>query len=313
MILLATNKRDVTTDMVALELRRRGVPSFRLNTEDIAEFEVAMPEGDPSALRLAGPGGSVDLADVTGAYYRRPGTPQPRHPDAGVAAHLASEWAAVLRTMWNALDGRWLNSPFAILRAEDKPRQLAAARAAGMATPSTLVGNDFARAVDFVGRAPSVAKPLRHALVDDGALGSVIFTSRLHHSLADTDAAAVRRAPVIWQHEVPKRADVRAIVVDHAVFATRIGSQEREETAVDWRRGADLDLAHEPMDLPAAEAVGCVAVTAALGLRFAAIDLVEDREGRLWFLEANPNGQWGWIEQRTGARIAAAIADALSR
>jgi glutathione synthase/RimK-type ligase-like ATP-grasp enzyme len=312
LILLATNKRDVTTDIVVVELRRRGVPFFRLNTEDIHLFEVAIAGGDPAALTVDGPEGRLEIAKVSGAYYRRPGSPEPSHPDAGVRAHLASEWAAVLRTMWNTLEGRWLNSPFSILRAEDKPRQLAAARRAGLATPDTLIGNSFPAAATFVSAAPSVAKPLRHALIDDGALGSVIFTSRVA-GLNPEDEPAVRRAPVIWQREVPKRADVRAIVVDKAVFATRIGSQEHEETAVDWRRGGSLDLAHEPMDLPKRELAGCIAVTAALGLRFSAIDLVEDLDGCLWFLEANPNGQWGWIEQRTGAPIAAALVDALIR
>jgi len=46
-------------------------------------------------------------------------------------------------------------------------------------------------------------------------------------------------------------------------------------------------------------------------LRFSAIDLVEATDGDFWFLEANPNGQWAWIEQRTGAPVSAAIATAL--
>jgi hypothetical protein len=32
LILLVTNKRDVTTDFVVLEMRRRGLPFIRLNT-----------------------------------------------------------------------------------------------------------------------------------------------------------------------------------------------------------------------------------------------------------------------------------------
>jgi len=48
-----------------------------------------------------------------------------------------------------------------------------------------------------------------------------------------------------------------------------------------------------------------------LGLRFAAIDLVLDQTGEYWFLEANPNGQWAWIESRTGLPISSAIVDEL--
>jgi glutathione synthase/RimK-type ligase-like ATP-grasp enzyme len=65
------------------------------------------------------------------------------------------------------------------------------------------------------------------------------------------------------------------------------------------------------MELPVDVASACISVTRDLGLRFAAIDLIEDPDGRFWFLEANPNGQWAWIEQRTGAPVSAAIVDAL--
>ncbi len=65
------------------------------------------------------------------------------------------------------------------------------------------------------------------------------------------------------------------------------------------------------MELPAELVEACIAVTHDLGLRFAAIDLVEDEDGQFWFLEANPNGQWAWIEQRTAAPVTAAIVDAL--
>ena len=44
-------------------------------------------------------------------------------------------------------------------------------------------------------------------------------------------------------------------------------------------------------------------------LGFGAIDLIQDRDGAHWFLEINPNGQWAWIETRTGQPIATAIVD----
>ena len=197
------------------------------------------------------------------------------------------------------------------LRAEDKPRQLAAARRMGLSIPDTLVTNSFGAAQAFLAEGPMVAKPLRHALIDDGEVGSVIFTSRVAE-LGAGDAEAVRRAPLILQREILKRSDVRVVVIDDAIFATRILSQAHDETQVDWRKGVRLDLAHEAMDLPTDLALACIAVTRDLGLRFAAIDLVEDEDGRFWFLEANPNGQWAWIEQRTGAPVTTAIVDALA-
>ncbi|MFZ5793940.1 MAG: MvdC/MvdD family ATP grasp protein, partial [Pseudomonadota bacterium] len=172
LILLVTNKRDVTTDYVVMEMRRRGMRFIRLNTEDLPQHEIAMVDGDPSNLTLTGPCGDLSLADVTGAYYRRPGNIEVSGSDA-VAEYVVAEWSAIVRSLWNALEGRWLNSPFSILRAEDKPRQLAAARRVGLQIPGTLVTNAFGHARAFLAEGPMVAKPLRHALINDGEIGSV--------------------------------------------------------------------------------------------------------------------------------------------
>ncbi|PKP98243.1 MAG: ATP-dependent carboxylate-amine ligase [Alphaproteobacteria bacterium HGW-Alphaproteobacteria-15] len=309
-VLLATNKRDVTTDFIALELERRAVVFHRLNTEDMLEYRVLLPNGDPSCMRLVNRTRELELSEVTGAYYRRPLPPEIPHNAPSTASYMQAEWSAILRSVWNALEGRWLNCPFAILRAEDKPRQLAVARAEGLQVPRTLITNDAEHAKNFLADGAIVAKPLRHALIEDGGAGKVVFTSRIEQ---DNGLTGIESAPVILQSEVPKRADVRVIVVDDQVFATMIESQAHEETSVDWRKGVRTDLEHRAFTLPYEVEKACVAVTRSLDLRYSAIDLVEDPDGTFWFLEANPNGQWAWIEQRTGARIAEAIVSGLVR
>lgn len=49
-----------------------------------------------------------------------------------------------------------------------------------------------------------------------------------------------------------------------------------------------------------------------LDLSFGALDFLVTSSGDWVFLEINPNGQWAWIEDKTGLPIAAAIADALT-
>lgn len=186
-----------------------------------------------------------------------------------------------------------------------------AARQWGLSVPETIVTNDPDHAISFSKRGDVVAKPLRQALIDDGDRGKVIFTSRIGTSI-EGQTTSIELAPVIFQREVRKQADIRVIVVDDCVFATAIASQEHEETSVDWRKGVRTDLVHRTTTLPRDVDRACVAVTKALGLRYSAIDLIEDRDGKYWFLEANPNGQWAWIEQKTRAPIGAAIVRGLS-
>jgi glutathione synthase/RimK-type ligase-like ATP-grasp enzyme len=81
---------------------------------------------------------------------------------------------------------------------------------------------------------------------------------------------------------------------------------------VDVRRGlTDPKLQHEIVDLDQRLKSQLTTLVKVLGLRFGAIDLLEDASGYFWFLEVNPNGQWAWIEQRTGAPLSDVIAAAL--
>lgn len=311
MFLLATNKRDITTDFIVAELRRRSLPFERLNTEDLGRATARFrPQEGSWEFELNGR--RIALDEVTAAYYRRPGIPLPSAHAATEAAqdYCVEEWSAVLRSIWNRLEGRWLNSPFEILRAEDKPRQLTEAAAVGFRLPDTLVTNDFEAADAFIGRAPTIGKPLRKALVEAGQGDAVLFTSRVE-PLVEEDRPGMSMAPVIFQREVVKDHDVRVTVVGTSIFAVAIHSQGREETSVDWRKGARPDLLHEIIDLPPEVEARCIALARRLGLTYGAIDLILDQQGEFWFLEINPNGQWAWIEHRTGAPVAAAIVDRL--
>ncbi|MEO8114135.1 MAG: MvdC/MvdD family ATP grasp protein [Phenylobacterium sp.] len=313
MILLVTNARDLTTDFVVREQDRRGEPYYRLNTERLADAAVSFGVDSDEDWSITQAGRTIRGADVTAAYFRRP---EPAEiPDAvsdpRERAYCTAEWGALLKTLLGRLGPRWLNDPAAIALAEDKPRQLVLARRLGFEVPETLITNDPEAFEAFLAGPTAVGKPLRHARLD-GDEDAVIFTSRLDQAEA-RDAAAIAAAPLILQREIEKAADVRVTVVGDRVFAAAIHSQGQSESEVDWRRGDGIDLPHLAIDLPPAIAERCRALVAALGLTFGAIDLVEAPDGRFWFLEINPNGQWAWIETRTGQPITAALVDELLR
>ena len=312
MFLLLTNQRDITTDFVVRELRRRGHEFFRLNTERLCNGKVSLSPGAQNAWTIEIGDRLLDGSSVEAAIFRRPGTPEISESigDMGERTYSQIEWAALLRSIYMRLEGRWLNAPPKIAIAEDKPYQIQNAVRLGFDVPETLITNDIGEAVEFVRvHQPVIGKPLKEALLE-GEKERAIFTSRLSAlDVADEQSLAV--APVIFQREIPKRYDIRVTVVGTRVFATAIHSQEFVGTAVDWRRGSVPDLVHESIELPSTIADRCVKLVEHLGLRFGAIDLILGTDGRYWFLEINPNGQWAWIENRTGAPIASAIVDEL--
>src|SRR5262249_19159253 len=120
----------------------------------------------------------------------------------------------------------------------------------------------------------------------------------------------IRHSPGIFQELVPKSYELRVTVVGERLFSVRIDSQAHVETRMDWRR-APLAPAYAPAELPPAVAAKIKAFMAALGLIYAAIDLIVTPQHRHVFLEANPGGQYMWVEAKTGLGITAALADAL--
>ncbi|HKR89366.1 MAG TPA: hypothetical protein VJS38_14440 [Phenylobacterium sp.] len=177
-------------------------------------------------------------ADITAAYFRRPGVPE---LDAAVLAsderaYCAVEWSALLKSLYQRIGRRWLSAPAAIAAAEDKPRQLLEAKRLGFAIADTVVTNDVVVFDAFLEGAGVVAKPLRQARLE-GATDRVMFTSRVEAAVA-RDARAIAAAPMILQREVLKAADIRVTVVGDEVFAAEIDSQALASVLHPRRRAA---------------------------------------------------------------------------
>ncbi|CAN7610342.1 hypothetical protein [Devosia sp. LjRoot3] len=311
MILLVSNSRDITTDFIVAELRRRGVPFHRFNGDlaDRAGLIFSVSEEGNASWSLMVEGHRVQ-ATFRSAYFRRPALPDlGSELDVRFVDQVNGEWAALLNSFYSSLDCRWLSDPSLIAKAEDKPRQLALAASMGFSIPTATITNEFAQASAFVSSGPAVAKPLRSGRLSRGAEEQIAFTSLLD-GISALDEASIRVSPVIYQRAVKKARDLRITVVGARVFACEI--TQIDATEIDWRRLGTEQLSYRAVDLPPPLADLCINLVNALGLGFGAIDLVQDWEDRYWFLEINPNGQWAWIERQAGLPIAAAIVDVLT-
>jgi ATP-grasp ribosomal peptide maturase len=313
-ILVLTQWFDPTADLVVDELNRRGVTVFRCDPGDLPQlvtFAAELGEGWAGSLRLD-TGRTLDLADVGCAYYRRPAGF--RYPVGLTDAD--QRWASreSLRGLGGVLQliPRWLNHPAAIGRAEYKPIQLDVARQVGLAVPHTLITNDAGRAATFAaglgGRV--VYKSLSSSMVRgaDGEAPRILYSTLV--SVDQLDPAGIRLATHLFQEQVPKSYELRITYVDGRLFTARIDAGS-DAGRTDWR--ADYgNLTYSVADLPEPVAAAIGRLMHELGLRFGALDLVVTPDNWYVFLEVNPNGQWGWIEDATGLPIAAAVADALT-
>jgi len=102
---------------------------------------------------------------------------------------------------------------------------------------------------------------------------------------------------------------VRVTVVGDQVLAAV--ADDQPDADIDWRLNPDRRW--EAYSLSESDRKRCRALVADLGLGFGGIDLAVDADGTAWFLEVNPNGEWGWLSQRAGLPIVEALCDELAR
>ena len=309
--LLLTNRRDLTTDFLIRELIRRKITACRLNTDVITDFSIAMdPVKQTTAIK--GPSFTLNTNDVSVAYFRRPLFSFANDTFGAYQSYVRMEWNVFLGALYGIIGNCWFSHPNNILQAGDKSRQLKLANEIGFRVPETIITNDLTEVQNLQRKFSLIAKPIKQALIEAKNAEAAIFTSSID-KLSEHDRASIGVCPVIFQQHIDKAMDVRVTVVGNRVFPVAIDSQSTEETRVDWRRGSNTNLRHEIMTLPSQLAHYCVQLVQALKLRFGAIDLVKDLNGEFWFLECNPNGQWAWIENRTGLPIAGAIAEEMMK
>lgn len=325
-VLVAAPLGDQTADAVIDELTKRDVPVARFDPG--ADFPHALTlaaringtetgsetaEG-PVHGTLATPSRRVRLADVRSVFHRH-------HADYGAAfEHLAPQDAVFataqarhgLGGVLAALPCLQVNHPHAATAASYKAHALAVAVRSGFRVPPTLITSDpdearaFARACG-----PVVYKVLRVAryLAPDGQPLTIWTIAVTPDDIDDSVAGTAH----MFQARVPSVADARVTAVGTRrgmrLFAARIASG-----LLDWRTDYDRHTT-DVIDVPAPIAASITDYMRELQLVYAAFDfgLTGPAESpAAWrFYEANPGGQYGWIEAATGLPITAALADLL--
>ena len=291
-VLILSGLYDFSTDMVAVHLENSGVPYVRLNREHLAEHRLTLDPIGPS-LVVRGPSQTYNIdSHLKAIWFRQPvflrNTPSaPLSPSEQLAR---SQWAAFLRGLCVFRDVAWMNFPGATYLAESKPYQLAVARRCGFQIPTTLATNDVNRVQDAFSN-DLVIKSLDTVLLRDGDDCLFTYTTISKGDQLNDDTVAA--APLLAQQNLRNKTDVRITVVGDHVFAVRILSQGCGVKG-DWRTVPRKDIQYHDLTLDDDVTHRCRFLTRALGLNFAAIDLIET-PCDTYFIEINPTGEWGWL------------------
>lgn len=250
----------------------------------------------------------MPIGRARGIWIRRPRWPEITSEVTDPLDRLFArqEAVAAMGGAWRMLADRCVSPADAMQAARWKVAQLSAAQSLGFSVPETVVTSDPARARSFVAQGRTILKAVAEARVqtfDEERVGKTVEIDETF------DLDTVRPTPVLLQRRVDKVADVRVTAVGHQLFPVRITTPPG--APLDFRLTDPAVCRYEVLGLAADVTAGLRAYLDHWGLRFGAFDLAEDADGRLWFLECNPAGQWGWLERPTGLDITSALLDLL--
>lgn len=317
-VLIITEKFDPHADQVIRGLNGRGIPFFRLNTDDLHdEYRLSASSAD-GAMTFADKWGRFHrFPDETrSVWHRKPVTPA---PPVGLAD---AEGLRIVRDetleylSYPAATGAvsWINNPFDNDRARRKLPQLRLAQALGLRVPRTLITNEPERALAFQeevgGRV--LCKTMRADGFKRAGDSFFLFSRKVDPESFARHAARVAQCPTLLQEYVEKDHELRITFMGERVFCCRIDSQAVSGAGTDWRQADPFTIPHRIVDLDPTVEAALRRMLAQYGLRYGAIDMIVTPAGDYVFLELNPNGQWLWIELITGAPMAEAMTDLLA-
>jgi len=297
MLLIISNQKDATVDYLVPFLVKSSIPFLRFDTDCCLKKSTLSYEDSTALLEYSGTNYEPGVFDAV--WYRRPESL--RSPGlAPEEVFTLNEWSEMFENYFALIPSeKWINHPTNNARASHKIHQLEIAKSLGLEVPDTLVTMSEERFKTFYEKHSGkiIVKPMFSGYIDRNGIGndSLIYTNRVSESYL-TRIHEIKACPTLFQEEISKSADVRITILDGTIASVKLLSQNN-----DGNQGCDIRInnmrgvAYSTIDLPTDVRHGLMALMDYYSLRFAAIDMVIDKNEKWFFLEINPNGQWAWL------------------
>jgi glutathione synthase/RimK-type ligase-like ATP-grasp enzyme len=245
--------------------------------------------GDRHQMQYRGDVGDVDWRDVSTVWWRRPqlhSASDGRASGDAETAFVDRECSSLVMSLFNESRPRVINRPKEQLLAACKGTQLLGATRLSIPVPDTLITNSRDDAEAFRSRHKScVFKAL--TWMD----GQRLIPTRTLTDAELEDPDALQAAPLIVQEQLPAGSDIRV-----NIFGTDVYAAAKPVTTVDGRLEGQPWHEHS---LPDPLSHKLVDLLGALGLDYGCVDLRLLPDGRYFFLEVNPSGQFLMVERDT--------------
>lgn len=286
-ILIVSESDDAHVKIISKSLEKRKIPWSWLKTDCLMEENISWAINESGKAEC----GLCD-SEVTTIWYRRRHAPFgiPKSP---VEIFTQQENEGFLDSLLlQYVDKRWVNSLQSLLVSRPKINQLKLARKWGLAIPDSLITNSAKELSSFYEKhnGKVIVKPIQTQVVECLGGGLVVGTRSLPFGVIKN---AVSITPCYAQKKLEIETEVRVVVFGEKHFAF---SQKPKVAADDIKQLAIEQIDYTPFTLKEEDVTNILSLVRNLGLEFAACDFVVTKDGKLVFLEVNPNGQWLWLQ-----------------
>lgn len=315
MILILSNKFDISADYVIRLLRKRDIEYLRLNTEDLINLSASIHFPNLS-YEIKRENSEWNLARTRSIWFRRPGkpfefTPRDKRPPSSTLTFIENQWHTFIEGLKGFDNIFWVNHPDNNHLGENKILQLDLAQKLGLKIPRTCITNNKDEALGFQKLCDGkiVSKALSLPLIEEEDTDFFIFTNVIE-SLENASQLEFNLAPTIFQELLDDKIDYRLTIVGDDHFSVRVIRESNKKESVDWRV-VKKGIKFVPTELPKDIIDKCIQLVKKFNLVFGAIDIVQANDD-FYFLEINPNGEWAWLQKEAKLPIAESLVNVLS-
>jgi hypothetical protein len=302
-VLIVAPKEDVHALAVASALHTYDAATWILDIQDFPTSASSSLTLAPRYLRALydRQDDTLDLAALTSVWWRRAAPTRPPSLYTGLdhTRFVQVECDHLIQGLLWSLDAVRVNEPAADYLASRKVVQLRTALSVGLHLPETLITTKPQEAWRFIQAACLVV------FKRVGASSGPASKTRIADFSSAEQLATIATCPTMFQRYISGGGDARVSVVGQELWAVHIESQSGPSPE-DSR--FDLTVPHRAIELPSKVASEVREFMQRLNLAYGAIDFGLDADGRWWFLEVNPSGQFLYPEEKTGLQIKDSVA-----
>jgi len=225
--------------------------------------------------------------------------------------HLSEEGETIFAAFWKYIDKKnWLSHPSEVFL--NKLITLDCAINLNIEIPKTIITTSKSELISFKNKNNRIISKcvgnIPQMRIEDEVL--ILRTEEVNYEFINQLPTTFM--PSLFQEYIEKEYELRIFYLDHKLYSMAIFSQSNPNTKIDFR---NIDTKNPnrtvPYKLPVEVENKLIQLMVDLNITTGSIDMIKCTDGRYFFLECNPVGQFGMTSYPCNYHLEEKIADHL--